>query len=316
MPSRGSHEGIERLIDTDRWAGTHGEVSRSGDGVRLGGDGAARGYAPRRTLPLRVEIRRQWARRRTRLTLGFLVLLPFLLVAAFKLGSGSNRRGAPGFVDLATTGAANFTLFTVFAATGFLLVVIFALFAGDTVASEASWSSLRYLLAAPVPRSRLLWQKLLVALGFSLVALVLLPAVAYMVGGLFYGWAPARTPLGTTFSTGESLVRLGLVLAYVALTLLFVSALAFLLGVWTDAPLGAVGGAVLLVIVSNILDAIPALGDWRQVLPTHYQYSWTDLLGPTLVWDEVARGVLWSLAYSLVFFAAAWWHFLRKDIVS
>ena len=300
MPGRGSHEGIERLIE----------------GAPPEGDGAAAGYAPGRTLPLRVEVGRQWARRRTRLTLGFLVLLPFLLVGAFTLGSGRSRRGAPRLVDLATTGAANFTLFTVFAATGFLLVVIFALFAGDTVASEASWSSLRYLLAAPVPRSRLLRQKLLVALGFSLVALVLLPAVAYVVGGLFYGWAPARTPLGTTIDTGEGLVRLGLVLAYLALSLVFVSALSFLLSVWTDAPLGAVGGAVLLVIVSNILDAITALGNWRQVLPTHYQYSWTDLLGPTPVWDNVARGVLWSLAYSLVFFAAAWVHFLRKDIVS
>ena len=52
------------------------------------------------------------------------------------------------------------------------------------------------------------------------------------------------------------------------------------------------------------------------MLPTHYQYSWVDLLGPTMVWDQVARGVLWSLAYSLVLFAAAWWHFGRKDVVS
>ena len=114
-------------------------------------------------MPLRVELGRQWARRRTRLTLGFLAVLPFLLVGAFELGNGSNRRGAPGFVDLATEGAANFTLFTLFAATGFLLVVVFALFSGDTVAGEASWSSLRYLLAAPVPRGQLLRQKLLVA---------------------------------------------------------------------------------------------------------------------------------------------------------
>ena len=49
--------------------------------------------------------------------------------------------------------------------------------------------------------------------------------------------------------------------------MLFVSALAFLLGVYTDAPLGAVGGAVVLVIVSNILDAVPALGSLREVLP-------------------------------------------------
>ena len=68
--------------------------------------------------------------------------------------------------------------------------------------------------------------------------------------------------------------------------------------------------------MSNILDAVTALGDWRQVLPTHYQYSWTDLLGPTLVWDQLARGVLWSLAYSLVLYAAAWWHFLHKDVLS
>jgi ABC-2 type transport system permease protein len=52
------------------------------------------------------------------------------------------------------------------------------------------------------------------------------------------------------------------------------------------------------------------------VLPTHYQYSWVDLLGATVVWDEVARGVLWSLGYSLALFAAAWWHFGRKDVVS
>jgi ABC-2 type transport system permease protein len=306
MPTRGTHTGLSGA----------GAVRAAPDADSTLPAGAARGYVARRTLPLRVELGRQWARRRTRLTLGFLVVLPFLLVAAFELGNGSNRRGAPGFVDLATSGAANFTLFTLFAATGFLLVVVFALFSGDTVAGEASWSSLRYLLAAPVPRGQLLRQKLLVALALSLFALLLLPAVAYLAGGLFFGWAPARTPLGTTFSTGESLVRLGLVLAYLAVTLLFVSALAFLLGVWTDAPLGAVGGAVLLVIVSNILDAVTALGDLRQALPTHYQYAWTDLLGPTLVWDEVARGVLWSLAYSLVLYAAAWWHFLRKDVLS
>ncbi len=308
MPTRGTHTGLDAAGEDGLAAGTRvvGAVDAAG----------ATSYAPGRTLPLRIEAGRQWARRRTRLTLGFLVVLPFLLVGAFELGNGSNRRGAPGFVDLATDSAGNFTLFTLFVATGFLLVVVFALFAGDTVASEASWSSLRYLLAAPVPRSRLLRQKLVVALGFSVFALVLLPLVAYLVGGVFYGWGAARTPLGTSFGTGEGLVRLGLVVAYLAVTLLFVSALAFLLGVWTDAPLGAVGGAVLLVIVSNILDAVTALGDWRQALPTHYQYSWTDLLGPTIVWDQVARGVLWSLAYALVFLVLAWRHFLRKDVLS
>jgi ABC-2 type transport system permease protein len=302
MPSRGTHSGIE-----------HAQAPSAEHRP----DGAVAGFSPRRTLPLMVEVKRQFTRRRTQFTLGFLVVLPFLLVAAFELGSDDgNQRGAPGLVDVATAGAANFTLFTLFVATGFLLVVVFALFAGDTVASEASWSSLRYLLAAPIPRSHLLARKLLVALGFSLLALVLLPVVSYLAGGLFFGWAPIRTPLGTTLDNGEALVRLGIVVGYLAVTLVFVSALAFLIGVWTDAPLGAVGGAVLLVIVSNILDAVTALGDWRNALPTHYSYAWTDVLGSTVQWEDMARGALWSLAYSLVLLTAAWWHFERKDVVS
>jgi ABC-2 type transport system permease protein len=281
-----------------------------------GPDGAADGYRAGRTLPLAVELRRQLTRRRTQLALGFLVLLPFLLVAAFKLGSDDRRGRAPALVDLATAGAANFTFFTLYASTGFLLVVIVALFCGDTVASEASWSSLRYLLAAPVPRSHLLRRKLTVALLYSAAALVLLPTVTYLAGGVFFGWADLHSPLGTSFDSGAALWRLTVAVGYLAVSLLFVGALAFLIGVYTDAPLGAVGGAVLLVILSNILDAVTALGDWRRFLPTHYTYAWTDALQAQISWDAMARGALWSIGYSVVLLALAWRHFLRKDITS
>src|SRR4249920_2662132 len=126
MPTTGSHKGL---------------AAAAAPGTASGPDGAAAGYRPGRTMPLLVEVRRQATRRRTQITLGFLVVLPFLLVAAFELGSSDRRDRAPALVDLATTGAANFTFFTLFASTGFLLVVVVALFAGDTVASEASWAS-------------------------------------------------------------------------------------------------------------------------------------------------------------------------------
>jgi ABC-2 type transport system permease protein len=301
MPARGGHEGIAGAPPPP---------------LVTGPDGSAPGYRARRTLPLLVETRRQLTRRRTQAALGFLVVLPFLLVAAFKLGDDDPGPGAPGLVDLATTGAANFTLFTLFVSTGFLLVVIVALFAGDTVASEASWASLRYLLAAPVPRAHLLRRKLTVALLYAAFAMVLLPAVAYLAGGLFFGWEPLRSPLGGELAAGESLVRIAISVGYVAVSLLYVAGLGFLLGVWTDAPLGAVGGAVLLVIVSNILDAVTALGDWRRLLPTHYGYAWTDTLTPEVAWDAMARGALVSVTYAVVLLAWAWWHFLRKDVTS
>lgn len=274
------------------------------------------GFRSSRTLRLRVEFVRQLRRRRTQLAGLILLALPILIALAFKVGGAPNRNGASALVDLATTGAMNFALFAEFASVGFLLVVIVALFCGDTVASEASWSSLRYLLAIPVPRSRLLRQKLIVALTLSLGANILLPAWSYLVGGVFFGWAPARSPLGGTFTTSVGFERIGVVIAYASLQSLVVASLAFLLSVVTDAPLGAVGGAVLLVVVSNILDSITALDPYRRFLPTHFQFSWLDALGPSITWDDMMRGTGVALIYSAVFFGLAWWRFERKDIVS
>jgi ABC-2 type transport system permease protein len=270
-----------------------------------------------RTLPLRVEAVRQARRRRTVFALGFLVLLPFILVGAFSLaGPGDTQPGETNLVDLGTSGAVNFTIFAIFSSASFLLVVVVALFCGDTIASEASWSSLRYLLAAPVPRGRLLRQKLLVGLGYSAFALVLLPVVAFAVGVIAYGWKPVHTPIGDTYSAGSGLARVALSLAYIAIWMLMVGTLAFWLSTVTDAPLGAVGGAVGLVIVSNILDAITALGSLREVLPTHYQYAWTDALVIPVQYDAMIKGAAGALAYSAVFTVLAWRHFATKDILS
>ncbi|GAB3244552.1 ABC transporter permease [Kineosporia babensis] len=301
MPATGHSEGLE------------GIPAFTGES---GPDGSAPGYRARRTLRLGVEARRQLTRRRTQISLGFLALLPFILVAAFSFGEPGRGNPQTALVDLATSGAANFTVFTLFVSSGFLLVVVVALFAGDTVASEASWSSLRYLLAVPVPRSVLLRRKLGVALGYCLFAMALLPLMSYLVGGAFYGWAPLRTPLGGSISGWELAFRLAVAVGYISISLLFVAALAFLVGVYTDAPLGAVGSAVMLVIVCNILDTITALGDWRRFLPTHYSLAWTDVLGAELVWDSMVRGALWSIGYSVVLLAWAWWHFEGKDVTS
>jgi ABC-2 type transport system permease protein len=274
-----------------------------------------------RTLRLRVEFVRQLRRRRTQFAAGVLVLLPVAVALAFRFGSGPSGGGSAdregsALVGLATTGGLNFALFCEFASVGFLLIVIVALFCGDTVASEANWSSLRYLLTVPVPRARLLRQKLIVALTLSLGANLLLPAWALAVGTMFFGTAPVRSPLFATFGYGESLARLALVVAFVCGQLLFVAGLAFLVSVCVDSPLGAVGGAVVFVIVSNILDSITALGGVRRYLPTHFQFSWLDALAANVVWGDLIRGTGLSLVYAAVFAAGAWLYFDRKDITS
>ncbi|MBO0517133.1 ABC transporter permease, partial [Streptomyces beijiangensis] len=205
----------------------------------------APGYRPRHTLPLRVEAMRQWKRRRTLVMGAVLVALPFILIAAFAIGgTPSGRDGRVTLMDTATASGANFAATCLFVSAGFLLVVPVALFCGDTVAQEASWSSLRYLLAAPVPRVRLLLSKLTVALGFSLAAMVLLPLVALIAGTVAYGWGPLELPTGGSITAGDAIPRLAIVVAFIFVSQLVTAALAFWLSTKTDAPLGAVGGAV------------------------------------------------------------------------
>lgn len=277
----------------------------------------APGYRPGRTLPLRVEAVRQLKRRRTLVMGGVMALLPFVLVLAFTIaGSPEGRSGRVTLMDTATASGANFAATCLFVSAGFLLVIPVALFCGDTVASEASWSSLRYLLAAPVPRARLLWSKLTVALGLSLAAMILLPLIALAVGTAVYGWGPLQIPTGGALPAGTAAQRLVIVVAYIFVSQLVTAALAFWLSTKTDAPLGAVGGAVGLTIVGNVLDAVTALGSWRDFLPAHWQFAWADAIQPRPEWGGMIQGAAISVTYALVLFALAFRGFARKDVVS
>ncbi|MFP5070639.1 ABC transporter permease [Pseudonocardia nantongensis] len=278
---------------------------------------AAPPAVPGRTLPLRTELVRQLRRRRTQVVFGLVVALPVILWTAFSLGDDDGGRASgPSLVDLASGSAANFAVFALFAAASFLLVVLVALFFGDTVASEASWSSLRYLLAVPVPRARLLRQKAVVAGLLTVAALLLLPVASLVVGALAYGTGDLVSPVGESlpFWTAAGRVLLGAV--YVTIQLSWVAGLALLLSVSTDAPLGAVGGAVLASILSQIIDQIDDLGVIRNFLPTHYGDAWSALLATDVDWADMTYGAFSAVCYATVFTAVAAWRFTRKDITS
>lgn len=279
-------------------------------------DGRAAGYSGGRTLPFRTELRRQLGRRRTQLAIGFLALLPVILVVAFTVGSSSADSDAGGLIELGTRGGMNFTVFALFMSVGFLLIVVVALFFGDSVASEASWSSLRYLLAIPVPRSRLLTQKALVSATLSSAAILVLVGVSLLIGTVMYGAESLVTPLGEGLSYGTSLVRLLIAVAYIGVNLLWVAGLAMLLSVLTDAPLGAVGGAVMTSILMQILDQITALGSLRNYLPGHYANSWIDAFGTNIDWTDMVVGSFSAITYAAVFGLIAWRRFATKDITS
>ena len=280
-------------------------------------------YQANQTLPYRVELYRQLKRKRTAFAYGFVLSLPILVAIAVKFGPSGNSggptrlgSGTTDLIGLATLGAANFTTTMLYFSTPFLLVTVVALFNGDTVASEASWSTLRYLLASPVPRTRLLLQKIKVSLTLSLIAVLLVPLSAWIVGAIAFGFKPLQTPLGATFDNATALSRIAIMTGYLAISLLFVAGLAFYLSVRTDAPLGAVGVAVGISILLNILDAITALGVVREWLPVHYAFSWFDALSITIDWSQMIRGASYCAMTGILFYDLAIMKFAKKDVTS
>ncbi|MDO5499364.1 MAG: ABC transporter permease subunit [Propionibacteriaceae bacterium] len=270
-----------------------------------------------RALPVRHELGRQLGRARTRWLFGLILALPLVFVAAFSIGrSGDPDAAASSFIDLATLSAPNFTVFTLIVSADLLLGIVAAMFLGDSVPTEANWKSLRYLLTAPVPRARLLVAKLAVGAGLTFAAILLLAGWAVAVGAVAYGIEPYRGLTGATLTWPELWPRLLATVVFLFLNVLQVGALAFLLGVRTDAPLAAVGGAIMIVIVAAILNGLDSLGVLRHGLPMHYSGAWLDLFAHEIAWSDLALGVAWSALYAVLFAGLGVRRFLRADVLS
>ena len=270
---------------------------------------------------MRAELRRQLRRRRTALGLLGIAAVPVILALAFFFtddgggGDGPGGGDPTGLFSLARESGLNFTLVSLAAVSPFLLLSVVALFTGDPISSEASWGSLRYLLTRPVSRPRLLGRKLAVGIALSVLAGVVVTASAMLCGAIAFGWGGVLTPFGN-LGVGETLLRLVVVLGYVLWSSSWVACLAFAISTATDEPVGAVAGTIVIVIVIQILDAIPQLGAVREVLPVHEAAAWVGVLADPPRYGDLVRGVWLQVTYIAVFLGAAVRRFTRADVLS
>lgn len=266
-------------------------------------------------LPFRVELARQLSQLRVRIALIVLAVLPVVVRVALLIGGPpASGRGTTDLTALAQVSGPTFAAFVLVLTGGFLATLVAALLFGDLIAGEASRSTLKYLLTVPVPRLRLLGVKVQVAAVLLLAGLVALTAVALLVGVLSYGTSGLQVPGGPRLAFGDSVLRLLATTGAAAAGLLWAAGLGTLLTVVTDSPLAAAGGVVLASILSRILDQIPALGDLRVVLPTHYSSAFQQFLTAPIDLAPVASAVLSGLIWAIALGTLAAWRFTRKDV--
>jgi ABC-2 type transport system permease protein len=255
-------------------------------------------------------------RRRTWAMLGALAAIPVLIAVAVRLSSAVPAGRGPAFLDRISQNGLFVGVTAMLVSIPLFLPLTVGVVAGDTIAGEAGLGTLRYLLVAPAGRIRLLLVKYAGAAVFVVVAPVTVALVGAGIGAALFPVGPVTLLSGDTIGAGEAMVRLLLIAAYLAVSLLGLSAIGLFLSTLTDVPVGAMAATVVLSVVSQVMDALPQLEWLHPWLFTHYWLDFADLLRQPVAWDSFATNALLQGGYVAVFGALAYGRFASKDVLS
>jgi ABC-2 type transport system permease protein len=283
--------------------------------------------APVRRSPARAwlrlfgaELRLVFWRKRNLLLLAVTALFPVIIGIALRVAAphsrgGGNGPGATFFNQLAGNG-----VFLAFIALSTLLIlvlpVVVAVVAGDSVAGEAGYGTLRYLLAVPAGRSRLLAVKLAVIVVFGLCATVIVSAVSLAVGAGLFPIGPVTLLSGSTVPLAGGLLRVLFVTLYVAAAMAALGAIGLAISTMTEHAIGAIAAIAILVVTSEVVDQVPQLAAIGPYLPTHWWLSFDSILRAPVDTSTLLKGLLSFGVYLVLFGSFAWARFTSADVTS
>lgn len=284
-------------------------------GVGSGRDTPQTAHVPGRALPglLASELRVVFVRRRTWAMLAALAAIPILIAVAVRLTDGG---GGPAFVDRISSNGFFVIVAALTVCIPLFLPLTVSVVAGDGIAGEAQAGTLRYLLAAPTGRVRLLVVKYLGALAFALAATFVVVVVGAIIGLALFGIGPVTLLSGTTVSVPEGLGRAALVALYATLSLTSVAAIGLFASTLTDAPIGAIAGTALLSVISEVLDQLDQVAWLHPWLFTHQWLGFGGLVTDPIDWSAFGANALLQVGYIVVFGLLAAARFTTKDVLS
>ncbi len=288
----------------------------------LGALAGGRSAAPARRLStrfLRSELWLIFGRRRNWAGLAVLAAVPILIAVAVKLsepGRGGGGGEGPDFFASITENGLFVALSALAIELPLFLPIAVAAISADTIAGEANLGTLRYLLAVPVQRTRMLAVKYMAVVIFGVAATLLVAAVGVLVGLALFGGGPVTLLSGSQVSFGEGILRILAICGYLAAGLAALGAIGMFVSTLTEQPIGATIAIVMLAVASFILDSIPQIEWIHPYLLTHWWMAFGDLLRDPVAVDGIRQGLISAAAYAVIFWTAAWARFAGRDVTS
>lgn len=274
----------------------------------------ARGFPSGRLL--RSELWLIFGRRRNWAGLAVLAAIPIIIAVAVRVSDPPPGGGGPEFFAGITGNGFFVALAALTISLPLFLPLAVATIAGDSIAGEANAGTLRYLLAVPVHRTRLLLVKYAAIVVFAFAAVLLVAAVGVVAGLGLFGGGPVTLLSGAEVGFGEALLRLLAVCGYIGAGLCALGAIGLFVSTLTEQPIGATVAVLIVTVASFVLGSIEQLAWLHPYLLTEYWIAFGELLREPVHTGELRQGLVSAAAYLAVFWGAAWARLASRDITS
>jgi ABC-2 type transport system permease protein len=260
----------------------------------------------------RWELRKLRSQKRTYLGLGAAALVPLIFIIAL-LSSSGGPDDVPFGRYVKETGLAVPLVGLLFSSI-WLFPLITSLVAGDIVASEDNHGTLKTILTRSTERWQIFVAKLLAALSYAFVALVIFVGIGLVLGGIFWGFDPLTSLSGTPISAGRGMLLIAASTVGYFIPMIAIAAIAFLLSTVTHNSAAAVVGTLILSFMMQLLAIISGLDFLRPYLLSEQFDSWQGLLRDPTDWAPIVHAAWVSACYAVPAVLWAFLAFLRRDV--
>ncbi|SDN37017.1 ABC-2 type transport system permease protein [Paenibacillus sp. yr247] len=203
------------------------------------------------------------------------------------------------------------------------LVTLFTvIIAGDMVAGEFTWGTIKLLLIRPASRAKILFSKYATTLLFAVTLLIVMFISALIVNGFLYGFQSLSLPYLTVNTAGQ--VHEGSMLVYVFATyglklieLVMIVTLAFMISTVFRSSSLAIGLSIFIMFAGQVITLLLMRYSWGK----YFLFANTDLT-PYLKGQQPAEGMTLGfsitvlLFYFLLFNVLSWEIFRRRDVAA
>lgn len=264
------------------------------------------------------ELRIVYRRPRNMAMLAVLAAAPIFLGIVLKFNTPEPGSGPPNgageFIGQVAENGVFLSLLAMFVLMTLVLPLSVAVVSGDSIAGEAGLGTLRTLLTVPAGRVRLLLTKYLMIVVFCFSACLIVSGVGLLMGAILFPIGPVTLLSGETVPLIDGLGRLAMIMVYVSVGLSALGAIGIALSTFTQHAIGVMAAILVVVVASEILDAVSQVAIIHPYLPTHFWLTFDALLRTPITWTDVWHGLASFAVYIVIFGALALTRIRRANV--